>query len=132
MTLQQAITAAAFKDAAHKQRFDQLRADIVIYGGGDPYRESLCYLLALSEDTYKHRTDLYDTTDGEIIPDGINKEWQTGTTLKLTRLAFNLFTGHCSWCDTDTERLCAVSDIFNCSYAPYFVEAVKIAMHDAF
>ena len=67
------------------------------------------------------------------MPESLHSEWQTGGSLKVTRLAFQLFTD-----GTPSAFLCldkpdiveckrySVSDIFCCGYAPFFVEAIKL------
>lgn len=132
--LKTAIDSAVFADAAHKEHYEALRERILRDPTAytDNYREALCYLLALNEDCYNHINDLYDFSEYAIIPDGINKAWQTSSSTKTTRLAFNLFTSSCMWCDEGTERYCAVDEIFNSSYAPYFVEAVKLWGYSVF
>jgi hypothetical protein len=80
---------------------------------------------------------MYDPIEGRIIPESINDGFQTGTSVKVTRLAFNLFndgtpTALSLYQKGDIEsaydecQKYSVSDIFCCSYAPYFVEAIKL------
>ena len=49
--------------------------------------------------------------------------WQTSGTVRVCRLAFNLWNGY-----TDPEHSNAYSpeDLFCCEFAPYFMEGVKI------
>lgn len=128
------IDSAVFADDDHKDRFETLRRRAGLDTGRyyDVYRETLFYLLSLDKNCYNHISDLYDFKNREIIPGGVNKEWQTSSSVKTTRLAFNLFTAGCMWCDEGTERYCAVDEIFSCNYAPYFLEAVKLWKYSAF
>ena len=48
--------------------------------------------MGIDADCRKHFTELFDARGGCIIPDGIAAAWQTGGSLKIARLAFNLFT----------------------------------------
>jgi len=126
--LKTAIDRAIFADDAHRARYEELRGRVLIDPTkyNDHYREALSYLLALNIDCYDNVHDLYNFKEHSIIPEGISEEWQTGTSKKTTRLAFNLYSSSCLWCEEGTEHYCAVDEIFNCDYAPYFVEAVKI------
>lgn len=114
-----------FKDNEHSERFNKILEAWSI-SGSDTYRMALAYLIALDPLTYKHRNELYDSSERCIIPEGIHAAWQTGTTMKLTRLAFNLFTASLLWCNEDELIYCSPDDIFSCSYALYFTEALKI------
>lgn len=102
---------------------------------GDVYRDSVSYLLGLTEETRKNAGDLFDE-DGLQI-EGLSKAWQTGSTKKLTRLAFNLWNGCMvdSQEDFDNDKLSSYygpSDIFCCSFAPYFVQAIQIRYPEYF
>lgn len=44
--------------------------------------------------------------------------WQIRTSMKTTRLAFNLFTDSTAWTD-DPERL-SLAELFSCDYAPSY------------
>lgn len=58
-----------------------------------------------------------------IRPEGLHEGWQTGGTVRLTRLAFNLWNGYAEQGD---ERMSTPYEIFDCGYAPYFYEAIKM------
>ena len=81
-----------FKDDRHENAFYQI-LDRMQLSYSDPERTALAYLLALNEDCYTHINDLYDFEERVIIAEGLNQEWQTHTSLKTTRLAFNLYNG---------------------------------------
>ncbi len=102
----------------------------------DEYHRAVAYLLALDENIRKHVSDVFDFNNDVIIPKGIDMPWQTGTSKKVTRLAFNLWDSCCS----DGEKYISEegyelelpsayytpSSIFCCNYAPYFWEAIKL------
>ena len=96
---------------------------------GDVYKDAAFYLLGLTEETRRHAADLIDE-DGMKI-DGLRQAWQTGTTTKVTRLAFNLW-NDCmveSPEDFEADKLSSnygPSSIFCCSLAPYFWQAIQI------
>ena len=123
-----------FADDRHKSfymsRSQQLRPDV--------YLKSLIYTLGMCYDTRRNFDVIFDTELREINPDAINEPWQTGSSLKVTRLAFQLFTDNTpsafnngSVNFKECKRYC-VSDIFSCSFAPYFVEAVRLRYHEYF
>jgi len=67
------------------------------------------------------------------VPDAINAGWQTSGSMRVTRLAFNLFTDCAATAYSDDDypdvvelKYYSVSDIFCCEYAPYFIEAIKL------
>lgn len=57
-----------------------------------------------------------------ILFDGLRKGWQTGTSLRTTRLAYNLW---CTYID-ENPKYSTPDEIFCCSYAPYYFEAIML------
>ena len=101
------------------------------YGKENSYYKALIYTLGICETTRNNFNKICNLRTGEINIDSINAKYQTSTSLKVTRMAFSLFNG----CNYDSEKDVEngkispnynVSDIFCCSYAPYFFEAIKI------
>lgn len=92
-------------------------------GVNDSYHRALFYTIGITADSRNHVDDLFDFAEDSIRPDGLEKAWQTGGTMKLTRLAFNLWNG---FSEEGRERLTTPEELFCCSYAPYFYEAVKL------
>lgn len=98
----------------------------------DSYHFSIAYLLTLDKECRKHLDDLFNFEIDGIRPEGINKAWQTGTSLKTTRLAFNLW--NCCTRDDDengchgmpASPLYTPHELFCTSYAPYYYEAIKL------
>ena len=100
----------------------------------DEYHKALCYCLGISEDTRRHIDSIYDFKTGCVKKECLREGWQTSSSIKVVRMAFNLY---CN--DTpsvgmfrktadriDECRKYTVEDLFCCSYAPYFWQAVKI------
>lgn len=124
-----------FKDDRHENAFYQI-LDRMQLSYSDPERTALAYLLALNEDCRSHINDLYDFEERVILPEGLDQEWQTHTSLKTTRLAFNLYNGYCYDGQTYTDPEGYENDLpskyycpvylFACSYGPYYWEAIKI------
>ena len=61
----------------------------------DCYHRALAYLFSLCDDCYKNVNILFDFDNSLIRTGGLGATWQTATSLKVTRLAFNLFNGYC-------------------------------------
>lgn len=102
-----------------------------------PYYKALVYTLGICETTRKNFDKIFDMAKGEINIDSINDPYQTSTSQKVTRMAFSLFNG----CNYDSEKDIEngilssnynASDIFCCSYAKYFCEAIKIRFPEYF
>lgn len=95
----------------------------------DSYHFSIAYLLTLDTVCRQHLDDLFNFEDDGIKPEGINEAWQTGTSLKTTRLAFNLWNG-CNADDGESGNgaspLYTPAELFCTSYAPYYYEAIKL------
>lgn len=127
------MTDRTFMDDTHWQCFTSI---INKMQQSDVYHMSMAYLLSLDTVTRQHVSDIFDYDEDCIRTDALQEPWQTGTSQKTTRLAFNLWNGCCSDGDTytDSEGYTAdlpsgeysVVDIFSCSYAAYYWEAVKI------
>lgn len=56
----------------------------------DSYFRSLLYLCGVCHETRSHFPDLFDWSAWVICPEGLNAGWQTGTSRRVTMLAFNL------------------------------------------
>jgi hypothetical protein len=80
-----------FKDEKHKEFFVK---NVEKTGSQkDPYRKALFYTLGLTNETRSNIDRLYNYKDRCIEFDGLKDSWQTGTSMRVTRLAFNLFNG---------------------------------------
>ena len=69
------------------------------------------------------RNDCYHRAFFYVMGIAPHGGWQTSGTVRVCRLAFNLWNGY-----TDPEHSNAYSpeDLFCCEFAPYFMEGVKI------
>jgi hypothetical protein len=99
----------------------------------DCYLKALIYALGICSTTRRRFGSLYNFKDRCIVPEAVNTAWQTSSSLKVTRLAFQLFTDgmpSAFLCpdqpDVDECKRYSVSDIFCCGYAPFFIEAIKL------
>lgn len=122
-----------FQNAAHESRFYEL---LTRMGNTDVYHLSIAYLFALNSDCYNHIDRLYNFKEHCINHDGLDDGWQTGGSIRLTRLAYNLWNGWATNGDVIKDNtgqeipLNSVQytpyNLFDCEYAPYFVEAIKL------
>ena len=125
-----------FYDEEHEELFNKLCEKMPYLDG---YHLSLAYLLTMDNVLREHISALYDEKKDVIIFEGLNKPFQTSTSSKTTRLAFNLWSG--SVYDSDPpeayidkngqkkyvpSKYYAPDNIFNCNYTPYYFEAIKM------
>lgn len=57
----------------------------------DSYRRAVAYLFTLDKGCSRHIDDVFDFRDDAIKPEGLNCGRQTSTSIRTTRLAFNLW-----------------------------------------
>jgi hypothetical protein len=134
MTIEKSIRGIRFADEAHKafyaEHSQKLKPDV--------YLRSLIYTLGICHDTRRNFDSIYDIRKRAIIPGAICHAWQTGTSLKVTRLAFQLFTDTTPTAfmddrnDIDECKRYSVSDIFCCGFASYFFEAINLRYKEYF
>jgi len=103
----------------------------------DCYHRALVYTLGICDDTRCRFSEIYDREGHRIISETINCGWQTSGSLKVTRLAFNLFTDITSTAYGDDGSKdfveCSkysVSDIFCSPFAAFFMQAIAIRYPD--
>lgn len=88
----------------------------------DCYHYSVAYLIALDKVLRDHIDAVFDFEEDVIKPKCLYMGFQTGTSLKTTRLAFNLWNGF----NQDLSSNFTVDNIFCCSYAPYYWQAIQL------
>lgn len=106
----------------------------------DVYHRALVYCLGISRDTREHIDSIYDFKTGLVLPTCLYEGWQTSGSARVVRLAFNLYCNGTPsvddvLCKEDALKECSaynVEEIFCCSYAPFFMEAVKIRYPEYF
>lgn len=101
----------------------------------DCYHKTTAYLLTLDCVLSEHIADVFDFEEDVIKPNGLLEGWQTGTSKKTTRLMFNLWNDYVPFNELkdpedniilDAASRYTVSEIFCCSYARYYWEAIQI------
>lgn len=113
-----------FKDEEHRSFYHD---NLAKCKRNDVFHRALIYAFGISIETRCGISDLFDFSMSHIKPSGLEKGWQTSGTLKICRLAFNLWNG---W--ADKGALSTPYELFTCEFAPYFVEAIKLRHPDAF
>ena len=127
----EATRTITFKSAAHKDFYLEYLPQCRYQ---DVYHKALVYCLGIDADTRNHVNRIYDFKSGYVKPKCLNEGWQTSGSMRIVRMAFNLYcNGTPSVFDIeDAEeqlRECGcytVEDLFCCGYAKYFWEAIKI------
>ncbi len=89
----------------------------------DVYYRALFYTIGISKATREHSLRIFDSKRHIIRIECLNDSWQTSGTRKICLFAFNLFNG---FVDREDYRASSPEDLFACSFAPYFVEALRI------
>ena len=120
-----------FKNEAHKKFYMEYLPKCRYQ---DVYHKALVYCLGIDRDTRVNVDRIYDFKTGCVKTDCLYEGWQTSGSMKIVRMAFNLYcNGTPSVLDIeDAEaqleecQYYTVEDLFCCGYARYFWEAVKI------
>lgn len=94
----------------------------------DCYHKAVAYLFTLDTVCREHIDDLFDYKGDAVFTDAFRHGWQTGTSMKTTRLAFNLWVSYID----EEAKYSGVDAIFCCGYAPYYVEAIKLRFPEYF
>lgn len=102
----------------------------------DTYHKALVYCLGIDRDTRDHVRQIYDFQTGSVKPECLCEGWQTSGSVKIIRMAFNLYCNGTpslyNYAEDDLEgqlkecQYYTVEELFCCGYARYFWEAVKI------
>lgn len=100
----------------------------------DVYHKALVYCLGICNDTRRNINSIYDFKRGLVKPKCLHEGWQTSGSMKVVRMAFNLYCNGTPSVDDYKKkdeqleecRKYTVEDIFCCAYAPYFWQAVQI------
>ncbi|MGN0141526.1 MAG: DUF6075 family protein [Roseburia sp.] len=100
----------------------------------DVYHKALCYCLGINDDTRRNINRIYDFKTGCVKTKCLHEGWQTSGSVKVVRMAFNLYCNatptvdDCRGAEAQLKecRQYTVEELFCCSYAPYFWQAVQI------
>lgn len=118
-----------FKNKAHENAFYYFLSQMK---ENDSYHAAVAYLLSLNDTLTNNAVAVFDFKEDSIKSECIHKGFQTSSSLRATRLLFNLWNGN-NYCDRnagndnlDTARHYTPSEIFADSDAEYYFEAVRL------
>lgn len=109
-----------FSSKEHKDFYFQM---LTKTRNDDSYHRAFFYAMGICEETRRNINTLFDFKEDGIRPEGLSAAWQTGGTRRLCRLALNLWNG---WTEEGKEQYSAPYELFDCGYAPYFFEAIRL------
>lgn len=112
-----------FKSDEHQERFEQLCSSYT--GNSSGYAFPLFYLMAMDNTLWQHKDQVYNFKDNGINPESLNKDWQTGGSIRALRLGFNLFNGYTGAHDEDTRDYTPDS-IFDYGNVEYLAQAIML------
>ena len=117
-----------FASAEHQGFFEDTMKHIKeLWGKDDTYHQAFFYLMGLTDETRRHIRELFAFDNDSVNPEALDAAWQTGSTVRLCRLAFNLWNGYVE--EEEGEEF-SPYDLFACSLAPYFVVALRLRFPD--
>jgi hypothetical protein len=121
-----------FISEEHKNFYHQALGKVRVQ---DVYHKALCYCLGISADTRKNIDRIYDFKTGLVNPDCLHDGWQTSGSVRVVRMAFNLYCNGTPSVDEENTsceeqikecRQYTPEELFCCSYAPFFWQAIQI------
>ena len=91
------------------------------------YHKALCYCLGISDDTRRNVESIYDFKTGCVKTECLHEGWQTSGSMKVVRMAFNLYCNGTPSVDdyTKTEEQTNITELM----LNDFIE--KVAIHEA-
>lgn len=114
------MEAIQFANKEHKNFYAQM---LIKAHNDDSYHRAFFYTMGICDETRRNIHTLFDFKNGGINPEGLSAPWQTGSTRRLCRLAFNLWNG---FAEEGKENCSTPYELFDCSFAPYFFEAIRL------
>jgi hypothetical protein len=89
----------------------------------DVYHKAFFYCMGVCETTRKHIEVLFDFKQGGIVTENLHLPFQTGTSYKVCRMAYNLWNGYV---EEGAENSTTPSSLFACEFAAEFYQAIKL------
>lgn len=109
-----------FKSDEHKKFYEEMLGRVIYH---DVYHKAFFYCMGACEVTRKHIEDLFDFREGAIKIENMHLPFQTGTSYKVTRLAYNLWNGYV---EEDNSGSYTPSELFCCELAQEFYQAIQL------
>ncbi|WP_104802951.1 DUF6075 family protein [Blautia marasmi] len=124
-----------FADEAH-ERFFREKVRELPNTRRDSKEIAMIYTLGICDKTRAAYTQIVEQSTQQVNPLVLFAGWQTSASVKVTRLAINLYTGFSQEIIRDDSEEgydfgevspdYTVEEIFDCPYARYFIESVKL------
>lgn len=113
-----------FASKAHRDFFMEMREKTRY---DDNCRRAFFYVMGLTEETRANISRMYDFEREQICPEGMRGGWQTSGSVRVCRMAFNLFNGYVEKknCQAYTPE-----DLFCCEFSSCFMEGIKLRYPD--
>lgn len=112
-----------FIDNEHKRFYEQMVSTI---SPVDDHRKAMFYTLGLTDTTRRNINDIYDFAEHRPRFSAIRCGWQTGPSIRVTRLAFNLYNGYDGKGRTDMHSAYTPYALFGCGLMEYMIEAARL------
>lgn len=120
------MAAIQFCSADHRKFFLEMMGKC---RNQDVYHEAFFYTMGITPETRANIGQMFNFEEDCIEPDGMQGGWQTSGTVKVCRLAFNLWNGYT---EEDQAEAFSPDALFCCELALYFMEAIKIRYSEYF
>lgn len=78
----------------------------------DVYHKALCYCLGISDDTRRNVDSIYDFKTGCVKTECLHEGWQTSGSMKVVRMAFNLYCNGRGNLRTEKQEMLSTIDRF--------------------
>lgn len=109
-----------FNSKEHEQFYNEMLSRFRIV---QVYHRAFFYCMGACEDTRDHINDLFDFKSGCIRPDNMHQAFQTGSSYRVSRMAFNLWNG---FVEEGEEKLTTPSELYACRFGEEFHQAIKL------
>ncbi len=114
------MSILSFNTMEHQCFYESMLNKVACY---DVYHQAFFYCMGVCEVTRKHIDELFDFDEGSIRIENIDKPFQTGTSYKVTRIAYNLWNG---FIEEEKSDYYTPSELFCCEFAQEFQQAVRL------
>ena len=111
----------------YKEKLEEMKTYYKVYSN----HKAFIYVLGVCDDTRRNFNQIFDIKNNRIKVECLQAPWQTGSSMKVTRLSFNLFNDFV-YEDDDSINNNVVSakyspsEIFCCGYLEYFIEGIRL------
>ena len=92
----------------------------------DSYHRAFFYVMGIASETRANINQMFDFKNDCINPDGMHGGWQTSGTVRVCRLAFNLWN---SYTDMDSPQSFTPEDLFCCESRSGIPNIAGIFLH---